>query len=182
MASIGEQLKQAREAKGATISQAASATRIKFQHIESIEENDFSKMAAAAYARGFIKIYAEYLGLEPAPLLDMYTAEHSPVEPRPSISDEPRLAPKQPAAGGTEEPPAGETWMDQAMATGLLKRVVLPAAVIVAVVMLVAGLVRLTKGGDAPVDSARLPENAPLLIEDPPDPYLAVPRTQERLP
>jgi cytoskeletal protein RodZ len=181
MASIGEQLKQAREAKGSTISQAASATRIKFQHIESIEHNDFSKMAAAAYARGFIKIYAEYLGLDPAPLLELYAVEHSPVEPRPTLSDEPRRTPP-PAVDAAAAEPSGETWMDQAFAAELLKRIVLPVGVIVALVVLVVGLARLLQTGGEPVDPVRLPENAPLLIEEPPDPYLAVPQTRERMP
>ena len=72
MESIGQKLKEAREAKGSTLSQAASATRIKFQHLESMERDDFSKIAAAAYARGFIKIYAEYLELSPDPLIRLY--------------------------------------------------------------------------------------------------------------
>src|SRR3970282_2031306 len=92
MESIGSQLGKAREQRGITVSQAASATRIKYQHIEAIERDDFGAFAAAAYARGFIKIYAEYLGMEAAPLLDHYRHHHAPAERPPSLTKEGRAS------------------------------------------------------------------------------------------
>jgi cytoskeletal protein RodZ len=87
MASIGEILKQARTKKKVNCSQAAAATRMKIQHIEAMERDDFSRMAAPMYAKGFLKIYAEYLGLNPIPLLREYTELHAPKE-RPPLTDE----------------------------------------------------------------------------------------------
>ena len=57
----GAIFREAREQKGVNESQAALATRIKVQHIEAMENDDFDKIAAPAYAKGFIKLYAEYL-------------------------------------------------------------------------------------------------------------------------
>ena len=82
MGTVGETLRNARLAKGVTASQAALVTRIKVQTIECLENDDFSKLAAPIYCKGFIKIYAEYLGLDPAPLIDQYKTLHgSPPTP-----------------------------------------------------------------------------------------------------
>lgn len=75
MAILGEQLRAARRKKGVTASQAAAATRIKIQTIEGLENDDFSSIAATVYCKGFIKMYAEYLGLDPAPLIEDYLSQ-----------------------------------------------------------------------------------------------------------
>ena len=82
MANIGQIFKAAREKKKATLSQAAASTRLKIQHLEAMEKNDFSKIPAPAYAKGFIKLYSEYLGLDPAPLLKEYVELFSSKAPR----------------------------------------------------------------------------------------------------
>lgn len=81
MASLGEILRAEREARGLTASEVGAATHIKVQCIEAIEQNDFSRMAAAAYAKGFIKMYAEFLELDPAPLVLEYVEEHGTGRP-----------------------------------------------------------------------------------------------------
>lgn len=77
MATIGEQLKAAREAKGISQTDAGTATKILTKIIAAMEADDFSAMAAPTYAKGFIKLYAEYLGLDPAPLVEEYSKTHS---------------------------------------------------------------------------------------------------------
>ncbi|MBL7015999.1 MAG: helix-turn-helix domain-containing protein [Kiritimatiellales bacterium] len=77
MATIGQQFKAAREAKGASESEAATATKILTKIIVAMEADDFSVMAAPTYAKGFIRLYAEYLGLDPDPLVAEYTEKHA---------------------------------------------------------------------------------------------------------
>ncbi len=89
MPSIGQILRQARERKKVTCSQAAAATRIKVQHIEAMDRDDFTRMAAPMYAKGFLKLYAEYLGLNPIPVLRAYSELHEPKERLPLLTDEP---------------------------------------------------------------------------------------------
>ena len=84
MPTLGQTLKEARERKKVTCSQAAAATRLKMQHVEAMERNDFSRVAAPIYAKGFLKLYAEYLGLDPAPLIREYMDMHAPKE-RPQL-------------------------------------------------------------------------------------------------
>lgn len=73
MATIGEQFKAAREAKGVSRADAADDTKILAKVITAMEEDDFASMAAPTYAKGFIKLYSKYLELDPEPLLEEYT-------------------------------------------------------------------------------------------------------------
>ena len=82
--SIGTQLRQARIARNISVSDAAAATRMKAQHVEALEADDFDRFASPVYARGFLKLYAEYLRLDPAPLLREYAAARS-AAPRPPL-------------------------------------------------------------------------------------------------
>ncbi len=96
MSTLGEQLKTAREAKGVSEKEAGSAIRILTKLILAMEADDFSVMAAPTYAKGFIRLYATYLGLAPEPLVQEYLATHAVVaEPRPRIGKRGRLKEKQ---------------------------------------------------------------------------------------
>ena len=66
---IGTALRDARIRRGRSLSQAQQATRIGRAYLEALEQENWAAMPAAPFARGFLTSYAEYLGLESAPLL-----------------------------------------------------------------------------------------------------------------
>ena len=74
MIEFGKTLRNAREAKGYTVSQIAEMTHLKSSTIEGLEHEDFSMIAAPIYGRGFVKLYCEAVGLEPKPLVDEFMA------------------------------------------------------------------------------------------------------------
>ena len=90
MATIGEQLKAAREAKGVGEVEAGLETKILTRLIVAMEADDFSTIAAPAYAKGFIRIYAEYLGIDPEPLIEEYSTLHIP-RSRPLVNEHTQL-------------------------------------------------------------------------------------------
>ena len=90
MATLGQQLKAAREAKGVSEHDAGIATKILTKMIVAMEADDFSVMAAPTYAKGFIRIYAGYLGLNPGPLVEEYTLRHAP-GPKPLTNEASQL-------------------------------------------------------------------------------------------
>ena len=96
MDTLGTKLSAARKKRKLSPSEAAKGTRIKVQHIEAIEADDFSSIAAPTYAKGFIRIYAEFLGMNPEPLIEEYMATHAP-KPRASLIPEEPQPPKGPA-------------------------------------------------------------------------------------
>jgi cytoskeletal protein RodZ len=69
MIEFGKTLRQAREAKGYTISQLAEVTHIMNQTIEDLENENFTKIAAPIYGRGFVKLYCEAVGLDPKTMI-----------------------------------------------------------------------------------------------------------------
>ena len=75
---LGDTFKNAREARGVSASEAAAETRMKVQHIEALEQEDFSSVAAPAYAKGFIRLYSDYLELDSEPLIQEYVERFMP--------------------------------------------------------------------------------------------------------
>lgn len=74
MTDFGQLLRQAREAKGVSLAQVERATRIRRDYLEALEAHEFSHLPATTYARGIVRNYAAYLGLDPAEMLAGYEA------------------------------------------------------------------------------------------------------------
>jgi cytoskeletal protein RodZ len=69
---LGETLRQARLDKGVSLADAARDTRIRRAYLEALESEDPASLPAAVYTRGFLRSYAEYLGLSPQAMVDLY--------------------------------------------------------------------------------------------------------------
>jgi cytoskeletal protein RodZ len=72
MVSLEQRLREARIQKKLTIEQAALATKIKPQFLEAIERGAYDKLPSPAYARGFVRNYAEFLGLPKAQIAALF--------------------------------------------------------------------------------------------------------------
>jgi len=68
IASIGERLRLAREAKGMSLDDIANRTRIPIRHLQHIESEEWDALPAATYAIGFTRNYANAVGLDGAEL------------------------------------------------------------------------------------------------------------------
>lgn len=75
MASIGQQLKNARNERGLTIEEVAFQTRIPAGRVRDLEGDDLSKFANLTYARGFLKLYGEFLELDLSDYLSQFRTE-----------------------------------------------------------------------------------------------------------
>lgn len=90
---IGALLSQARSAKGLNLEQAALQTRLPKNTLVQLEASAFSLLPAHTFARGYLRSYASYLGLDPATLihaLDRLTPNSSNNKIR-SLSDPKKL-------------------------------------------------------------------------------------------
>ena len=72
---VGQRLKEAREAKGLSVEDIAAQTRIPTRHLSSLEESDWDKLPAATYSIGFAKNYAGAVGLDRTEIGDQLRAE-----------------------------------------------------------------------------------------------------------
>ena len=72
MESIGEKLRLARERNNLTIDQVARETHVAKRFLKALEDEDFATFPGETYAMGFLRSYAEYLGLSPDELVGIY--------------------------------------------------------------------------------------------------------------
>jgi cytoskeleton protein RodZ len=76
METLGEWLRRTREAKETAIEEAESDTRIRSRFLEALEAGDFAVFPGGeVQVRGFLRIYARYLGLSPDQVLAHYDKE-----------------------------------------------------------------------------------------------------------
>jgi transcriptional regulator with XRE-family HTH domain len=104
---LGETLRKARLARKLTPSEVAQATRMKVQIVEALEKNQFDLIPAPIYAKGFIRLFAEYVGLDSEPLIVEYNRLRSkpPLSGAPS-KDPSHEAPRAPVPPRDEAPSA----------------------------------------------------------------------------
>ncbi len=72
MNSIGEQLRSARHEKQVSLEDVARVTRIKLDILEKLEADEFDRLVSPTYAKSFLKMYAEHLGLDAPALVQAY--------------------------------------------------------------------------------------------------------------
>ncbi len=93
MRELGEYLKQMRQAKGLSVEDVASATKISVAYITALEEGDFEKLPTDIYVRGFIKSYGQLLGADLDELNSRYETEKPKPKARRIFSGKPKEAP-----------------------------------------------------------------------------------------
>lgn len=69
---IGELLRRRREELGLSLRDAQTATKIRWRYLEALERGDDSVIPGYVYAKGFLRTYAEYLGLDGWALVEAY--------------------------------------------------------------------------------------------------------------
>jgi cytoskeleton protein RodZ len=72
--SLGEKLRQAREAKGLTLSDVAEQTRISSLYLEAIENDEYKILPGGIFNKGFVKSYAKFVGINEQEALMDYQA------------------------------------------------------------------------------------------------------------
>lgn len=75
MSQLGAYLSEAREARGHTLAEAASATRILPKYLQALEDGDYEQLPGDVYARGFIRNYGQFLDLPADELIQQYRIE-----------------------------------------------------------------------------------------------------------
>ena len=116
--SLGNTLRAAREACGITTSELAARTHMLVQIVEGLENEDFRRIPAPIYGRGFIKLYCEAVNIDPKPLqaefMELFNrpknaaANADPPRrpaPPPMPAPEPSLTDAEPPPAPAAEPP-----------------------------------------------------------------------------
>lgn len=152
---LGRSLAAAREASGQSVADVAAAINLRQTVVRAIERDDFSLCGGDVYARGHVRAYARQVGLDPAPLLEAYAAQHSEARRGPT-GEHPAAVPAGPVpvaplrardrAGGVPLEQSGPNWS-----------LVVGAVLAVVVVLLVVQLVSDLRGPSRPTSEVAAP-------------------------
>ena len=83
---LGAALRAKREERGLSLENVSERLKISTSHLDALEKGDLSGMPHTAYAKGFLRSYARYLGLpedEYRPVLDSLSPDRSSVVTEP---------------------------------------------------------------------------------------------------
>ncbi|MDQ3281935.1 MAG: DUF4115 domain-containing protein [Acidobacteriota bacterium] len=72
LASFGEELRREREIRGISLKEISDATKVSKRHLEALERNDHHTLPAPVFTRGFVRSYANYLGLNAEEMVNRY--------------------------------------------------------------------------------------------------------------
>lgn len=95
MATVGEQLRRAREANALSIKGVADKTKMRADHVTALEEGNYGVFVAPVYIRGFVRTYGRLVKLDEATLLTALDDELSKTE---KFREHPSLAGDEPEA------------------------------------------------------------------------------------
>ena len=95
MFAIGNSLREARLRQQLEFPELEQATKIRSRYLRALEDEQFEALPAETYVKGFLRAYAEYLGLDGQLYVDEYNSRYVVGE------DEPVARPRRSNAGGT---------------------------------------------------------------------------------
>jgi cytoskeletal protein RodZ len=93
MFQIGASLKEARTRRGLSAADVHSGIRIRERYLTALEEEQWDMLPGEAYTKGFLRTYAEFLGLNGNLYIDEYNARIAHRDEEPLVPE--TLAPKR---------------------------------------------------------------------------------------
>ena len=81
MFEIGNSLREARVRQQLELSEVELATKIRSRYLRALEEENFEALPAQTYVKGFLRTYADYLGLDGQLYVDEFNSRYGDEEP-----------------------------------------------------------------------------------------------------
>ena len=75
---VGQELRNARELKGAQLSEVSRAVNVHPNYLAAIEDGRFEELPGPAFTIGYVARYARHLGLDVENVVDRFGAEIAP--------------------------------------------------------------------------------------------------------
>ena len=98
MFQIGDSLREARTRRGLTSADVQKGIRIRERYLTALEDERWDMLPGEAYAKGFLRTYAEFLGLNGQLYIDEYNSRLRSHEEEPLVPESP--APRRRPSGG----------------------------------------------------------------------------------
>lgn len=118
MSELGRLLYETRTAKQLSLADVEAVTRIRQRYLEALETGDYDNLPRGTVARGFVRTYAAYLGLDVEGVLDLYSVESGDTNPETAIAEpgKPRLIDYRPLEVELIDPLTRTRWLPWAVA------------------------------------------------------------------
>ena len=78
---FGTWLRRQRELREISLREIADVTKISIRYLEALERDRFDVLPAPVFARGFLREYARYVGLDPDEVVNSYISAQKSAEP-----------------------------------------------------------------------------------------------------
>ena len=98
MFEIGNSLREARDRRQIELPQAEQATKIRGKYLRALEDEQFDALPSQTYVKGFLRTYADYLGLDGQLYVDEFNSRFVVGErtSQPGVRERPRASPAAP--------------------------------------------------------------------------------------
>jgi cytoskeleton protein RodZ len=136
MFEIGNSLREARLRQGLEFPEIEHATKVRSKYLRALEDEQFDILPAQTYVKGFLRTYAEYLGLDGQLYVDEYNSRYVGLEEESPL----RASVRQPQR------------QDRRLASGVVLAVIAGIAVLTA---LVIAAFKFTGGSGTPPGSTQ---------------------------
>ena len=80
-ASFGTWLRRQRELREISLREIADVTKISIRYLEALEQDRFDVLPAPVFAKGFLREYARYVGLDAVEVVNSYLTAQEALEP-----------------------------------------------------------------------------------------------------
>ena len=131
MSSFGETLKRERELRQISLREIAEATKINLRYLDALERDDFRHLPGGVFNKGFVRAYAQFIGIDPESMVTAYLEEDGRQQSRAARAG--GAAPPAPEPEPAARPAAGRLWLAALV-------------IVLLVVLLIAGLTALGYG------------------------------------
>ncbi|MDQ3876578.1 MAG: helix-turn-helix domain-containing protein, partial [Actinomycetota bacterium] len=84
MFEIGSSLREARLRQGLDFAEIEQATKIRAKHLRALEDEQFDLLPGQTYVKGFLRTYADYLGLDGQLYVDEFNSRYAAGEEEPA--------------------------------------------------------------------------------------------------
>src|SRR4030095_422268 len=75
MSSFGESLRRERELRQISLREISEATKINLRYLDALERDDFRHLPGGVFNKGFVRAYAQFIGIDPETMVTAYREE-----------------------------------------------------------------------------------------------------------
>lgn len=103
MPSFGETLRRERELRQISLREISESTKINLRYLDALERDDFRHLPGGVFNKGFVRAFAQFIGVDPESMVNAYLDEER--RQRERLAPRPEPTPRRYVPEPVEEPP-----------------------------------------------------------------------------